>query len=152
MKLQQIASHDYRVLAVLDPVEGHSVLEILDDASRHYPLLFEQMVAALYRHTPTFGPPYAEKRDGVAKAKGLDRGISEFTARNWALTRRQRKKQSAAERDMGLRVFFFEYGNTIVCTNACYKTSKTPPDALPAALRICADLLAGERPEILGGD
>jgi hypothetical protein len=160
MKLRQIASHHYTVLAVLDPVEGDSVLAILRDAERFHRRLFEQMTAALYRYTPTSGPPFVEqfekKRHGTVTAKRLDIGISEFVALNEEPSRRQRAKQSEDERRTGIRVFFFEYGRDVVCTNACYKISPTPPGAISAALRIRDDfhaaVVAGEYPEILEED
>lgn len=125
------------------------MLAILRDAERFHRRLFEQMAAALYQYTPTFGPPFAEKRHGVARAKRIDAGISEFIARNEEPSRRRRARQPEDERNIGLRVFFFEYGPNIVCTNACYKTTVTPPGAVSAALRIRNDLLQ-MRAEVLG--
>lgn len=130
-------------------------MAILRDAERFHRRLFEQLMAVLLRHAPTFGPPFAEERHGVARAKRLAQGISELIARNEEPSRRQRRKQPANERTLGLRIFFFEYGRDIVCTNACYKTSRTPPGALAAALRIRDDYLAAVasgKIEILEGD
>ena len=156
MTLRQIASHHYRVLVVIQPVAGESVEAILRDAKRFYPLLFEQMAAALREHTPTFGPPFAEERVGVASAKYLDGGISELIALNRAASRRKGAKQSKEERRLGLRVFFFQHGKDVICTNACYKTSPTPPDTLPAAMQIRSEYLdylaSGRTPTIIEGD
>lgn len=107
MKLRQIASHHYTVLAVLDPVAGDAVLATLRDARQFYPRLFAQIAAALRSHTPTYGPPFAEKRYGVARAKKLDLGLSELIAQNQESTRRRRSKQPEDEKRVGLRVFFF---------------------------------------------
>jgi hypothetical protein len=142
MKLRQIASHHYTVLAVLDPVAGDAVLAVLRDAKRFYSRLFEQIMAALKEYTPIYGPPFAEKRHGIARAKRLDEGLSELIARNQESSRRRRGKQTDDEKNVGIRVFFFEYGRDVICTNACYKTSPTPPDAIPAALRIRSEFFA----------
>jgi len=139
MKLRQIASHHYTVLAVLDPVAGNAVLATLGDAKRFHTSLFEQIMAALKDYTPTYGPPFAENRRGVARAKRLYEGLSEFIAQNQSSSRRRRGRQTEDEKSLGLRVFFFEYGRHVICTNACYKTSPTPPEAIPAALRIRTD-------------
>jgi hypothetical protein len=82
MKLRQLASHHYIVLVVLDPIVGDAVLSMLKDSKRFYIRLFEQITAALTDYTPTYGPPFAEKRNGVARAKRLTEGISEFIALN----------------------------------------------------------------------
>jgi hypothetical protein len=142
MKLRQIASHHYTVLAVLEPVAGEAVLAILMDAKRFHIGLFEQITAALRGYTPTYGPPFAETRHGVAKAKRLYEGLSEFTVRNQLSSRRRRGRQPKDEKNLGLRVFFFEHGRNVICTNACYKTSPTPPEAIPAALHVRADYFA----------
>lgn len=100
-------------------------------------------------------PPFAERGHGVVRAKRLDAGISEFIALNREPSRRQRAKQSKDEKNLGLRVFFFEYGHDIICTNACYKTSPTPPGAMTAALHAreaYLDYLAsGKVPTIVEG-
>ena len=156
MTLRQIGSHHFRVLAMLQPAAGESVEAVLSDAKRFHGRLFEQMAAALKEYTPTYGPPYAERRYGVARAKRLDVGISELVALNQEPSRRQRAKQTRDEKSLGLRVFFFEYGHDVICTNACYKTSPTPLGAIPAALQIrqaYLDFLASGRvPTILEGD
>lgn len=156
MTLRQIASHDFRILLMRRPVAGEAVEAVLEDAKRHHPRLFVQMIAALKEYTPVNGPPYAEERYGVVRAKRLDVGVSEFIALNQEVSRRKRAKQPQEEKMLGLRVFFFQYGYNIICTNACYKTSPTPPDAIPAALRVqqaYLNLIAkGSVPTILEGD
>ncbi len=121
---------------MLQPVAGESVEAVFRDAKKFHYRLFEQMIAALKEYTPTYGPPFAERGYGIVRAKRLDAGISELIALNQEPSRRQRAKQPKDEKNLGLRVFFFEYGRDIICTNACYKTSPTPPDAIPAALQL----------------
>jgi len=155
MILRQIQAHHYRVLAVRDPVEGESVLAVLNDAKRFHPRLFEQITAALREHAPTYGPPFAEDRTGVARAKRLYGGIAEFIAQNRDMSRGARAQQSRDEKRLGLRVFFFEYGRDIICTNACYKTHPTPEGALDACFRVRAsylNYLAGGKVPIIEGD
>jgi hypothetical protein len=142
MKLRQIASHNFRVLAVLDPVAGDSVLSILNDANRHHELLFTQIMASLGQHTPTYGPPFTEGRRGVANAKWLYGGLAEFVAQNEETSRRRRREHPEGDRNLGLRVFFFFYGSDIICTNVCYKVAPTPAGAISAALRIRDEYLA----------
>lgn len=136
MILRQIQAHRFRVLAVNDPVEGEEVLAVLHDAKRFHPRLFLQMTAALREYAPTYGPPFSESRYGAASAKRLYDGLSEFTAQNQEFSRRARARQARDEKNLGLRVFFFEYGRDIICTNACYKTQPTPEGAIPAAFRV----------------
>jgi hypothetical protein len=136
MILRQIASHDFRVLAMLNPVAGDSVLAILRDAKRFHNRLFEQMTAALREYTPVKGPPWGETISGVASAKQLYDGMSEFIAHNREVSRRKRARQSKDEKTLGLRIFFFEYGQDVICTNGCYKTTTTPEEALPSAFRV----------------
>lgn len=136
MTLRQIASHDFRVLAMLNPVAGDSVLAILLDTKRFHGRLFEQMTAALREYTPVKGPPWDETINGVARAKQLYDGMSEFIAHNREVSRRKRARQSEDEKALGLRIFFFEYGRDVICTNGCYKTTTTPAEALPAAFRV----------------
>jgi hypothetical protein len=156
MKLRQIASHNFRVLAMLEPVAGESVLAVLNDARRFHGRLYIQMTAALRGHTPVFGPPWEETGHGVAKAKRLFDGISEFIARNQEASRRQRARQSRDEKNLGLRIFFFEYGRDVICTNACYKTQMTPEEAVPAAFlardTYFAYLATGNQPRIEGAE
>lgn len=137
MILRQIASHNFRVLAMLNPVAGDSVLAVLKDAKRFHGRLFEQMTAALREHTPVYGPPFDEThRYGVAGAKRLYDGMSEFFAQNREVSRRKRARQSKDEKGLGLRIFFFEYGRDVICTNGCYKTMATPEESLPSAFRV----------------
>jgi hypothetical protein len=136
MILRQIQAHRFRVLAVRDPVEGDEVLAVLNDAKKFHERLFLQMTAALREHAPTYGPPFSETRYGVASAKRLYDGLSEFTAQNQEPSRRERARQARDEKNLGLRVFFFEYGRDIICTNACYKTQPTPEGAIPAAFQV----------------
>lgn len=154
MKLRQIQAHHFRVLVMLEPVAGDSVLDVLADAKRFHYRLFESMTVALRDYTPVYGPPFRETRlYGAPKAKRLYEGISEFIAENREAKRRDRAKQPKEEKNIGLRVFFFEYGRDVICTNACYKTSMTPEGAIPSAFRVrdsYLDYLANRNvPEII---
>jgi hypothetical protein len=157
MNLRQIQAGDFPVLAVLEPVAGDSVLAVLTDARRFYPRLYERMMAALVGHTPTYGPPWSdEPLDGVAWAKRLYDGMSEFVALNREASRRKRARQPKDEREVGVRIFFFQYGNDVICTNGCYKTQATPGHALPSAFLVRQSyfdyLKSGRTPKIIMGD
>ena len=136
MILWQIQARAFRVLAVRNPVEGEDVGAVLRDAKKFHERLFLQMAAVLREHTPVYGPPFSAAQHGVASAKKLFDGLSEFAAQNQEATRRARARQAKDEKALGLRIFFFEYGNDIVCTNACYKIQPTPEGAIRAAFRV----------------
>jgi len=154
MILRQIQEHNHRVLVVHKPVAGESVESLLITARRHYSRLFERIMVALAEHTPVSGPPWDVKGDGVASAKELYDGLSEFVAHNREAARRKRARQSEDEKRLGLRIFFFEYGKDVICTNGCLKTTVTPEDALPAAFLVRQSYLdylkSGHEPIIEG--
>jgi hypothetical protein len=145
MRLRVIARHRYAVLAVLQPAQGMAVLSLLEDAKRFHPDLYYQMLAMLTQRAPTFDPPLGSPNRGGAGEKELFEGLFEFVALGGATRRRLRSRQSKEDRDLGLRIFYFRYGDMIICTNGCYKTSKTPEDAIPAALANKIDCLKALR-------
>jgi len=132
MELRRIKVLHYEVVAVDDPVEGESVRSILAAVEQLHPRIHLRAMTLLARQVPTEGPPFLD--EGFVRAKELYDGISEFIVLNCANRRRERARQTREEKNLGLRIFFFQYGKTVVCTNACLKTSRTPPDAIPAAI------------------
>ncbi len=112
----EIARDVYTVLAIREDDGSCQVLDHLEKVRVEYPKIYAEMMALLQNYVPVNGPPF----HNVSQAKRLRNGICEFKARD--------------ERIMGHRVLFFEEEPCrIICTNACYKTVKTPPDAIPTA-------------------
>lgn len=152
MILREIASHRYLVLALAQPVGTTPVLSLLEDAQEFHPDLYNQMLAMLTQRAPTFDPPLGAATRGIAGEKELQDGLFEFVVIGGARQRRRRAKQEKEERDLGMRIFFFRYGQLIVCTNGCYKKTTTPDGAVATALEnkaVCLSALRGGNYQII---
>lgn len=120
--LHLAAGRKHVVWAICDESGGCQVLEMLMKAAAEHADLAEDMMALLLEEVPDAGPPLGDSR----KAKRLYRDF---------LYELKADKGSGRGGRLGLRVaFFFDGPTVVVCTNAFYKSSSTPPDQHKAAL------------------
>jgi hypothetical protein len=142
MILQHLASDRFEVWAACDDQGICQVVEMLQSVQSDYPRLAAEMGALLLRQVPEHGPPYDDPQrfgrlydDLIYELKGCEYDDP---------AKRKHKK-------VGLRVaFFFDGTSRIICTNAFYKTRRTPPAEKARALRERERYFAEGTPELRG--